>query len=62
MIKTLYRIVAVIVGIGVFVAGFMAYFMKTVDTNKGIVYDGFGRQLTEPPTWAKIIITSLLSS
>ena len=58
MLQTLSRFFAVIIGIAVFIAAFMAYFIRTIDTNTRIVYDGLGRQLSEPPIWAKVLITS----
>lgn len=36
--------------------GFMAYFVKKLDPVTGIVRDGLGRQLSEPPLIATIVL------
>ena len=58
MLKLFSRIAAAAIAISVFIAAFMAYFIRSFEKETKTVYDGLGRQLTEPPTWAKIFITS----
>ena len=58
MIKSISKILSFLIGACVAIAAFMAYFMRSVDTQNGIVYDGLGRILTEPPLWASFLITS----
>lgn len=58
MIKSISKILSFLLGSCVAIGAFMAYFMRSVDTQKGIVYDGLGRVLTEPPLWASFLITS----
>lgn len=36
----------------------MAFFIRSVDLETGIVYDGLGRTLSEPPLWASLFISS----
>lgn len=47
------------IGVGIilalFVAGFIAYFITSVDPNSHSLYDGFGRPLSESPWLAKFI-------
>lgn len=38
-------------------ASFMAFFVRSFDKNTHALTDGLGRILTEPPFWAKAIIT-----
>jgi uncharacterized membrane protein SpoIIM required for sporulation len=45
--------VAIIVG--VFIAGFIAYFISSFDPPTKISYDGFGRQLCESPWFMRLI-------
>ena len=39
----------VMVVVSVFIAGFIAYFSFSVDPESGVVFDGFGRPLSETP-------------
>lgn len=56
--KTVYKALSVIVGLSVFVAAVLAHFLRSVDIENQIIYDGLGRVLTEPPAWAKMFFTS----
>jgi hypothetical protein len=58
MLKLLSKVSAAAIAISVFIAGFMALFIRSVDTVSRTVYDGLGRQLSEPPMWAKIIFSA----
>lgn len=55
------RRLALIFGIGIivvtFVCGFLAYFVTHTDPGTRIIYDGFGRQLTESPWLLRVILT-----
>lgn len=55
--KTIYKLLAGVVAIAVVVAAFKAYFLRIADLKNQIVYDGLGRVLSEPPLWAKFLIT-----
>jgi len=55
--KTIYKLFSGVVAIAVVVAAFKAYFLRSVDLKNQIVYDGLGRVLSEPPLWAKFLIT-----
>ena len=52
------RVAAAAIAISVFIAAFMAYFLRSFDRESKTVYDGLGRKLSAPPVWAKILITS----
>lgn len=54
--KVIYKILAACIALSVFSAGVLAYFIRTVDVDRQIVYDGLGRALSEPPRWAQIFI------
>lgn len=55
-VKTIYKVLAACVALSVFGAGVLAYFIRTIDVDRQIVYDGLGRALSEPPRWARIFI------
>lgn len=54
--KTIYKILAACVALSVLVAGVLAYFIRKIDVDRQIVFDGLGRVLFEPPRWARIFI------
>ncbi len=56
--KFLSKLLGIALGAGVAIAAFMAYFYRSVNRQTGIVTDGLGRALTEPPLWAKFFITN----
>lgn len=56
--KRMAKVLAAGIALTVVVAAFMAYFMRSIDIENRIVYDGLGRMLSEPPVWAQIFITS----
>lgn len=47
--KALSKLLAIVVAWSVSVLAFIAYFIRLVDMDDGLVYDGFGRLLSEPP-------------
>ena len=55
--KFIGKVLASGIAMTVVVAAFLAYFIRTVDIENRIVYDGLGRMLSEPPVWAQIFIT-----
>lgn len=56
--KTISKILAIVVALTVLVVAFLAYFIRSVDVDNGLVYDGLGRLLSQPPVWASIFLTS----
>lgn len=56
--KFLAKALGAIIALTVVAVAFMAYFMRSVDIENQVVYDGLGRILSEPPIWAQIFITS----
>lgn len=54
----MYKVLSGILAIGLLVTAFRAYIMRSVDLKNQIVYDGLGRVLSEPPIWAKLLITN----
>ncbi|MDB4282742.1 hypothetical protein OAK89_03025 [Akkermansiaceae bacterium] len=58
MLKLFSKISAAVIAISVFIAGIMAVFIRSVDIESKAVYDGLGRELSDPPIWAKLFITS----
>ncbi len=48
-LKTVLILFAALIGVGVFVAGFIAYFVTTMDRTTGQIVDGFGRPLNPTP-------------
>jgi amino acid transporter len=52
--KVLYA-VSVGIGVALFAAGFMAYFIRTFDPETGITSDGLGRMLLPTPWIAKFV-------
>ena len=54
--KAIYGLV-IVGGITLLVVGFIAYFVRSIDIQNGIIYDGLGRQLTEAPTIARLFLT-----
>jgi hypothetical protein len=58
ILKSITKILSIIIGISILLLVFRAYFIRTLNTYTGQTYDGLGRVLTEPPVWAKIFITS----
>ena len=55
--KTIYKLISGAIAVGVLVTAFRAYFLRSVDSKNQIAYDGLGRVLSEPPMWAKFLIT-----
>jgi hypothetical protein len=55
--KFFYRFLGSVAGILVLVASILAYYVKSIDTELGVVYDGLGRVLYEPPWWVRLFIT-----
>jgi hypothetical protein len=41
--------------VAVLIAGFVAYFIRSVEPSTKIIYDGFGRQLSESPWFIRLI-------
>jgi hypothetical protein len=58
MLKLFSKVAAAAIAVSVFIAAFMALFIRNLDTATRTVYDGLGRQLSEPPMWAKMVFTS----
>lgn len=58
MLKLFSRVAAAAIAISVFIAAIKAYFLRRFDIESKTVYDGLGRELSEPPIWAKLFITS----
>ena len=52
--KFIRKTLAVCIALSVFAEGFLAYFIRKVDIEQKIVYDGLGRALSQPPPWAQI--------
>lgn len=52
--RTVYKWLAALVALVVFFAGVLAYFVRRVDVEQQIIYDGFGRALSSPPAWARL--------
>lgn len=57
-VKILSRILSGSIALSVLVVALMAYMMRTADIKNHKIYDGLGRELTEPPIWAQLFITS----
>ena len=55
--KIIYKILSGGIAIAVMISAFMAYFMRTLNLQNQILYDGLGRQLSEPPLLVKMFIT-----
>jgi len=56
--KFLAKTLAAIIALALCLTAIRAYFIISVDATNGIVHDGLGRVLTEPPLWAQLFITS----
>ena len=58
--KLIAKVEALAMASAVVIAAIMAYFMRSIDMETGTVYDGLGRVLSEPPLWARLVLTSEL--
>lgn len=57
VIRIISRIVAIGLVIVLLVTGFLWLTYREVNTNTKQVFDIFGRELTQPPIWARIFLT-----
>lgn len=48
--------IGIVLIIAVFIAGFVAYFVYKTDPTTNIMYDGFGRRLSESPFLMRLIL------
>jgi len=56
-IRLISRIVAIGLTIVLLVGGFIWLTYRKLDTNTQQVFDIFGRELNQPPIWAKLFLT-----
>lgn len=52
------KALSAIIAISVIVAALLAFFIVSIDTQLGIIEDGLGRTLTEPPFLASFFVFS----
>lgn len=50
------RVLSIILGLGLIYFSFQSYFIIEVDTANGIIRDGLGRVLSEPPSLMKFVV------
>lgn len=57
ILRALSKMASAAIGLSVFVAATIAYFVTSIDPVTGTVTDGLGRMLHEPPALARLILT-----